>query len=83
MNITIRVASVQVIPVIRNADGTVTAQFGGPDARTTNWAVYLRTGNGLAMWVADRNTEELAMKVGQWYADKHQAPIEPQPWKPA
>lgn len=80
MHITSRVASVQVIPVIREPDG-VTPQFDGPTERTTHWAVYLRNGHGLTTWVADRTKEEHAMKVGKWYADKHGVSIENQPWK--
>ena len=74
------VVSIQVLPVV-NDNGEVTAQPGGPTADTNGWAVYLRNAAGLAPWVADALSEEIAMFIGEALAKKYDVHIESQLWK--
>jgi hypothetical protein len=76
------VIAVQVVPVVDDGHD-VTAQFAGPDEKTTGWAIYDRLADGTARWFSDRYTEERAMAAGVNRAAGLGVAIEPQPWRVA
>lgn len=71
--------SIQIMPVVEH-DGQVTAQFGGPDDKTSYWSIYRRLKDGTVVWELDAATQEHAEIIGAALAERHQVDHEPYPW---
>lgn len=70
---------IQMLPVVEN-DGDVTAQFSGPDDKTSYWSVYRRLADGTAMWELDAATQEHAEIIGEALCERYQVECEPYSW---
>lgn len=68
--------SIQVRPAYFDEDGGVVSQPGGPDERTTFWAVYGRNPDGTVSWLADYDDEESARKGAQGFAELYGVEVE-------